>query len=122
VSPLLALHQVVANALVLYFAALGIWGLGLAITRAGFGSAYRGALVLGGVLGVLQALIGVLLVITGARPRDDLHYLYGLSVIVTLPLVYQYLSQRRITRIVLVYALACLFIMGLGIRAITTGA
>jgi hypothetical protein len=122
VNPLLALHQVVANAVVLYFAALGVWGLGLAITRRGFGSAYRGALVLGGILGVLQALIGVLLVVGGARPRDDLHYLYGLSVIVTLPLVYQYLSQRRITRIVLIYALACFFIMGLGIRAITTGA
>jgi hypothetical protein len=114
------LHQLIANAVVLYFAALGIWGLVLALGRRGFDSAYQGALVIGIVLGVVQALVGSALVVGGARPRDDLHYLYGLSVIVTLPLVYQYISKRRFSK-VLAYGLASLFVMGLGIRAIMTG-
>jgi heme A synthase len=114
------LHQLVANAVVLYFAALGIWGLVLAFGRREFNSAYRGALVIGVVLGVIQALVGLALVLSGTRPRDDLHYLYGLSVIITLPLVYQYISTRRFSR-VLAYGLASLFVMGLGIRAIMTG-
>ncbi|MBV9543996.1 MAG: hypothetical protein JOY61_06430 [Chloroflexi bacterium] len=115
-----AAHQQVAIVVVLYFAALGIWGLVLALIRRPFGSAYRGALIIGFVLGVVQALIGMSLFLTGLRPRDDLHYLYGLSVIVALPLVQQYISTRRWSR-VLTYGLASLFIMGLGIRAITTG-
>lgn len=118
---LIQLHQLIANAVVLYFAALGIWGLVLALAKRGFGEAYRGALILGIGLGVIQALVGVLLLTSGAHPRDDLHYLYGLSVIVALPLVHQYISNRRVSR-VLAYGLASLFIMGLGIRAITTGA
>jgi heme A synthase len=119
-TAVLALHQQLANAVVLYFAALGLWGLFLAITKRPFDSAYRGALVIGGLLGVAQAVIGLTLVVSGLRPRDDLHYLYGLSVIVALPLVHQYISTRRFSR-VLAYGLASLFIMGLGIRAITTG-
>ena len=106
---------------VLYFAALGVWGLVLALGKRPFDSAYRGALIIGGLLGVVQALIGVALVLGGLRPRDDLHYLYGVSVIVALPLVRQYIANRRWSR-VLAYGLASLFIMGLGIRAMTTGA
>jgi uncharacterized membrane protein len=120
VNAVLALHQQVANAIVLYFAALGLWGLVLALARRPFDSAYRGALIIGIILGVAQAIVGVTLVLGGRQPRDDLHYLYGLSVIVALPLVHQYVSNRRWSR-VLTYGLASLFIMGLGIRAITTG-
>ena len=118
---MLAIHEVVARALVIYFAVLGVWGLFLALRHAGFDSAYRGALVIGVLLGVAQALLGLTLVVTGLRPRDDLHYLYGLSVIVALPLVHQYVSNRRWSR-VLAYGLASLFVMGLGIRAFMTGA
>jgi hypothetical protein len=113
-------HELIARAMLLYFALLGVWGLFLAVTRRPFDPAYRGALVLGVILGVVQALVGVVLLAFGARPRDDLHYLYGLSVIVTLPLVQQYLAQRRWPA-ALVYGLASLFIVGLSIRAITTG-
>jgi hypothetical protein len=114
------LHAMIARAIVAYFAVLGLWGLVLGIRKASLGSSYRGALVIGGALGVVQALVGVVLIVMGLRPRDDLHYLYGLSVIVALPLVQQYLTGRRVPT-TLVYGLACFFIMGLGIRGITTG-
>lgn len=114
------LHQTVARAVVIYFALLGLYGLFLALRRAEFSPAYRGALIIGVLLGVAQAIIGMVLFVSGARPRDDLHYLYGLSVIVALPLVHQYIQNRRFSR-VLAYGLASLFVMGLGIRAITTG-
>jgi hypothetical protein len=115
------LHVVIARAIVVYFALLGVWGLVLVVLRAPLGGSYRGALIIGGALGVAQAVVGLLLFVAGQRPRDDLHYLYGLSVIVTLPLVQQYLTGRRVPT-TLVYGLACFFIMGLGIRGITTGA
>jgi hypothetical protein len=115
------LHAMIAQATVLYFAALGIWGVILGLRRAPFDSGYRGALIIGVGLGVVQAVVGLLLLVTSGRtPRDDLHYLYGLSVIVALPLVHQLLGRREFPR-VLAYGLAALFTMGLALRAITTG-
>ena len=51
---------------------------------------------------------------------EPLHYLYGVSVILTLPLVAAYISDKKYSR-PLAYGLASLFIAGLAIRAITTG-
>jgi heme A synthase len=116
-----SLHELFSRALVLYFLLVGLWGLFLAIRRQPFNSAFQGALVISLVLGVVQALLGVLLLVTGSRARDDLHYLYGLSIIVALPLVQQLIARRTISR-PLAYGLASLFMMGLAIRAITTGA
>jgi heme A synthase len=116
-----SLHELFSRALVLYFLLVGLWGLFLAIRRQPFNSAFQGALVISLVLGVVQALLGVLLLVTGNRARDDLHYLYGLSIIVALPLVQQLIAKRTMSR-PLAYGLASLFMMGLAIRAITTGA
>jgi hypothetical protein len=106
---------------VLYFALVGVWGLVLAFRKQrDLGPAYRSALIIGVALGVAQAVVGVLLLLGGARPRDDLHFLYGASVILTLPLVASYIADKRVSR-PLAYGLATLFISGLAIRAITTG-
>ena len=118
---LLGLHQGLAQSTVLYFAALGVWGIVMALRRAPFDSGYRGALIIGVGLGVVQALVGLVVLLVGGRgPRDDLHYLYGLSIIVALPLVHQLISGRKFPP-VLAYALASLFVMGLALRAMTTG-
>ena len=114
------LHVLIARAMVLYYLLVGLWGLLLAVRKVEFDAAYRGALIIGLGLGVAQLLVGVVLFVLGTRPRDDLHYLYGLSVIVTLPLVHQYLAGRRV-RPTLAYGLASLFMMGLTLRGITTG-
>jgi heme A synthase len=114
------IHQLIARALVLYFAVVGIWGVFLGFRKADINSSFRGALVIGVGLGVLQAVIGLALVLTGGRPADNLHFLYGASVIVTLPLVASYLVDKTFSR-PLAFGLASLFIAGLAIRAITTG-
>ena len=106
--------------LVLYYAILGVWGVLLAIRKAGLSPSYRGALVIGVGLGVVQAIIGVTLVLGGFRPEDNLHFLYGASVILTLPLVMSYIVDKKVSR-PLAFGLASLFMAGLAIRAITTG-
>ena len=106
--------------MVLYYVVVGAWGIVLAVRKAEVAPSYRGALVIGVALGVVQAVVGVVLVASGVRPADNLHYLYGVSVIVTLPLVASYLAERRFSR-ALGYGLATLFMAGLAIRAITTG-
>jgi hypothetical protein len=117
----LELHGLIARAIVLYYALVGAWGVFLAIRRADLPSAYRGALIIGVVMGLIQAAVGLTLLLTVGRPRDDLHYLYGASVILTLPLVASYIADKKFSR-VLAFGLASLFMAGLAIRAITTGA
>jgi heme A synthase len=114
------LHLRVAFSLVLYYAALGVWGIFLAVRKSPLSPGYRGALVIGVGLGVIQALIGLYLVLSGQRPADNLHFLYGASVILTLPLVMSYIVDKKVSR-PLAFGLATLFMAGLAIRAITTG-
>jgi heme A synthase len=114
------LHTVMSRSMVLYYAALGVWGVCLAIRKRELDPAYRGALFIGVALGVIQAAIGVTLLMGGLAPADNLHYLYGASVILTLPLVYSYILDKKVSR-PLIFGLASLFMAGLAIRAITTG-
>ena len=117
---MLELHTLIARALVLYFAVVGVWGVFLGIRKAELSPGFRGALFIGVGLSVLQTLVGVVLVTTGLRPADNLHYLYGASLIVTVPLVGSYIADKKFSR-PLAYGLASLFMAGLAIRAITTG-
>ena len=110
----------VAFSLVLYYVALGIWGVALGIRKSPLTPSYRGALAIGVALGAVQALIGLVLVLSGLRPLDNLHFLYGATVILTIPLVMSYIVDKKISR-PLAFGLASLFMAGLAIRAITTG-
>jgi hypothetical protein len=114
------LHALIARSLVLYFALVGAWGVFLGVRKLESSPAFRGALFIGIALGVVQAVVGLILVAMGLRPADNLHFLYGASVIVTVPLVGSYIADKRFSR-PLAYGLASLFMAGLAIRAITTG-
>ena len=119
---MLSLHSTIAQAIVLYFAILGAWGLVLALRRQReLSPAFRSAMALGVVVAIVQTVVGVVLLVTVGQPRDDLHFLYGASVILTFPLVGSYIADKKVSR-PLVYGLASLFIAGLAIRAMTTGA
>ena len=118
---LLELHRLIAYSIVMYYALVGVWGVLLAIRKADLPAAYRGALIIGVGMGLIQAAVGLTLLLTVGHPRDDLHYLYGASVILTLPLVASYIADKKVSR-VLAFGLASLFMAGLAIRAITTGA
>lgn len=117
---LLQIHTLTSRSLVLYFVVVGVWGVVLYFRKAEFTSAYRGALVIGVLLTIVQALLGLALVVFVRPATEPLHYLYGVTAILSLPLVVAYISDKSYSR-VLSYGLACLFIAGLAIRAITTG-
>ena len=118
---MLPLHTTIANAVVMYFGLLALWGLFLGVRGAPVSPGFRAALYLGGGVAVLQALVGVALLAMGGRSRDDLHFLYGLSLIVALPLAHQFLVVPGRLRAPLAYGLACAFMVGLALRGITTG-
>ena len=95
---------------------VGMWGLGLAITRSTPRRAFeiaRGASI-GAIL--LQIVAGVYLYSNGVRPGNAIHVFYGVVIFVTLALVYVYRTTMA-RKPALTYGLLLLFVMGLGLRA-----
>ena len=101
---------------------VGIWGLYAYFRKTPSSGSYRATLVLTEVLFILQGVVGVLMFASGRRPHDNLHWLYGVLLVIILPIAASYTSGRDSRREPLVYGIAGLFMAGLAIRALTTGA
>jgi hypothetical protein len=112
------LHDRLAFALVLYFLILGAWGL-LAARGAGVSAAYLGALVIAEALAITEGVLGMAL-FTERPPSDAIHILYGVSVVLALPLAYTYARDRSARRQAATYGLTALFACGLALRGIGT--
>lgn len=117
---LLTLHQGLFRAGVLITLAIAGWGLITWLRKQPASGGYRSTLVLTEALFVLQALVGVGLYLGGRRPHDGLHLLYGVLLLITLPIAASYTSGRDKRREALVFGIAGLFMTGLAIRALTT--
>ena len=122
-SFILLVHQRLAFAGILITLIVGLWGLFTFLRKGSASSGYRSTLVMTEILFIAQALIGILLFLAGGkRPHDGLHLLYGVLLLIALPIGASYTSGREPRREPLVYGLVALFMFGLTIRAITTGA
>ncbi|HEY7123752.1 MAG TPA: hypothetical protein VH540_07335 [Ktedonobacterales bacterium] len=84
---------------------------------------YRSALVVTGGLALLQAALGGLLVALGATPRDSLHYVYGIVVLVAVPVAFTYMSGKleRSRRDLLFLVIAAVIVAAAAVRAYATG-
>ena len=96
---------------------IAVWGLFMFFRRVSAGASYRSTLVLTEALFVVQGLIGLGLVGAGSRPKDPLHWLYGILLVITLPIAATYPAARDEKRQSLVYGIVGLFMAGLCIRA-----
>jgi mannitol-specific phosphotransferase system IIBC component len=101
---------------------IGVWGLVTYFRKMPSSGSFRATLVLTEVLFILQGVVGVLIYANGRRPHDNLHWLYGVLLVIILPIAASYTSGREPRREPLVYGIAGLFMAGLAIRALTTGA
>jgi hypothetical protein len=95
---------------------------GATVAPAGLQRAFRMLLMLTAGLGVLQALWGILLVTTGARPGDQLHFVYGGIVLLAIPVAYVYSDQKEVRRDIIIMTIAAVAIIGAAVRAFMTGA
>jgi hypothetical protein len=82
---------------------------------------FRYALLVCAGLGVLQALLGGLLLLFGDRPRDNLHFVYGLIVALAVPVAFAYSDQRQVRRDIIIMTIAAAAILGAAVRAWMTG-
>ncbi len=102
--------------------ALIIWGL-LSAWRGRVGQGYLAAIWVAELLLVAQALLGLTLLLAGGQPaRSALHIIYGVVAIACLPAALAYNRGRSTRWEALVLAAACLFLLGVVIRAFETAA
>jgi hypothetical protein len=117
---LVTIHRQLANTGVLYMLACGVWGLWMAWRRQPMDANYRGVLTVGYILGLAIGAPGGLLYLGSAlKPSDPVHILYGLLLVITLPMAVHY-SRNYVARKPLIYGLVSLFTMGLMMRGILT--
>src|SRR5215213_4534607 len=114
------IHRTLGTMSLYYTFLMGLWGLFLFLRRQGPDGNYNGALIIAEGIFVLQGIVGVLLAVTGAAPGREIHFLYGISTLLTLPLAFILTRGRTDSRTALIYGLAMFFLWGLALRAFDT--
>lgn len=116
-----SLHGRLATVLVLYYTAIGLWGLYLGVRNSGPTPGFRGAIVIAVVAAFAQGVVGILVFALVRPPRESLHILYGFALVLAMPLAATLMKDRQPRGQSLALGLAALFTAGLAIRGITTG-
>jgi hypothetical protein len=118
---LLVMHDRLSITVMLFMAAVGVWGLFLYLRGNAVTGSFAGALVIGEALVIVQVIAGVLLLTQGARPPTATHYLYGITAILVLPFAWSYFRDRSQRQALMIYSLLALFVFGLAVRGMVTG-
>ena len=116
------IHARLATTMLLFLAIAAVWGLASFFLRREVSGSYWGILAVGEILIVAQVIVGVVLLIQGARPDRGIHILYGVVAAISLPAYYAYTRGRDDRQANLTYGLICLFIIGISLRAMGTAA
>jgi heme A synthase len=115
------LHQNLAFVIMAAAVICALWGFGLWLLHKGINGAFRIALMVTGALGLAQAAIGGILLLSGDRPPDELHYVYGVIVLAALPVAVTYTTGKNVRRDLLWFSIAAFIIFAAGVRAWMTG-
>lgn len=106
--------------MLLFMAAVGLWGLMTFLRGGTLSGSISGALVIGQVLITIQVLLGTVIYLGDRRAGNVVHYLYGVTAIIVLPFVWSYARARHPRQALFFYSLVALFVFGLAVRAMTT--
>lgn len=116
----LSLHTRLAIALVLYYTAVGLWGILLGLRDIGPTPGYRGAIVIAEVAAIAQGLAGLVTLLFVRPPDSMIHVLYGVALALAMPLAVTLVRDRTARGQSVALGLAALFAAGLAVRGITT--
>jgi hypothetical protein len=126
INAVTAIHNIISNTIWLFFLILGLWGGLRAFQKQGVDGNYLGAMVIGQGLYLFQGLLGAVLWasgLLGGVGRPFMHVLYGAFAAVFMPFVYLvWLKGDDTNRAQWVLCLTALFLFGIALRAIGTGA
>jgi len=116
-----SLHLLAAQVAVALALLAAAWGTFLGLTRRPVGRWYAGLLIGVGLLVFSTAVVGLVLALTAAPPRDLLHLLYGAAAAAVVPIaaIVARDQQRFQDAVVLTGGIAVL--LGLALRLFQTG-
>ena len=114
------LHQRFALALILFAAALGVWGTVAFIRRRQVSPGFRSSYVLMIALTGVQGAIGLIL-LTMTQPKELLHVVYGAFAFLFLPGIYFWAGRGTKAREAAFLAIACWVVAVAFGRGILTG-
>lgn len=116
------IHDRLSLTALMYMVILGLWGLWRYFRGQGLEGSFWGALVVAEIVVLIQGLLGGYLWISGLRPlRGGIHILYGVASALVIPGVFAFTRGDSERRVMLIYAIALLFLAGLIVRGIATG-
>ena len=123
--PIEQIHARIGNAALLFMVIAGVWGLLRWRQKKSVDSNYFGILIVGELLLIAQAAIGVYMWLVLSRAselgRPSMHFLYGFLTVLTLPAAYTFLQGKmEAEREQALYGLVCLFLAALVFRASMT--
>lgn len=114
-------HDRLSVTVMLFMAAVGVWGIVAYLRGQSLSGNYAGALAIGEALVLVQVAAGATLLVVGARSPTATHYLYGITAILALPFAWSWLRGHSQHQALLIYSLVALFIFGLAVRGMITG-
>lgn len=113
-------HARLGNTALYYMIIMAGWGLWRYSRKQGLDSNYWGALLIGEILIVVQDLLGGFLWLSGLRPGQPIHLLYGVASALVIPGIWAYTQDSDQRRKILAYSIALLVLIGILLRAIST--
>ena len=114
------IHGRLAYTALLFCAILAVWGFWRFFRRQGLSPSFWGAAILAEALILVQGALGLYMWIAGARPARGVHWLYGVSLALAIPLVYSLTRGRQERPEMLIYAVAFLIMIFLVLRGMVT--
>jgi heme A synthase len=106
----------------------GIWGLILFfMKKETINRPWRMSLIFTAIVGLLQALFGIILLLLGKKPGIGtdlfyLHFVYGAIVALAIPVAVTYATGgKNPRRDILLFSIICLVLVAAAARALTTG-
>ncbi|MCS7088479.1 MAG: hypothetical protein NZL91_07270 [Thermoflexales bacterium] len=118
---LIQIHANLATAVMLFNALVGAWGLIKYLRGEGMDGSYFGAVALSPLLGLVQAVVGLMLVAQGLGGIvRAVHYLYGVLVVLAVPATFAYTRGRDDRGALLLYSVVLLVNALFGSRAVET--
>lgn len=119
---LVFIHNRLSVTAILLAAIVAGWGFLNYLRRQPVSSAYWGGLVILEIVMVGQAVLGLILLLSGGQlARPVVHLLYGATAVLSLPAAYIYTRGRDSRAENLIYALVCLWLFFIVERSMTTG-
>ena len=118
---LVDIHGRLASTAMIYCIIMAVWGLWQFFRKQGVSGGYFGAVVIAEILFAAQGVLGLLLWFGAATFRPGwVHWLYGLVLLLGVPVVYAYTKGRQERPEMLLYAVAFVIMIAIVLRAMAT--